>query len=383
MSKKTKLSVVDGVGDAFKKVSELESQLRGAFYERDEEIRGLLLALLAGEHLLLLGPPGTAKSLLAKTLSQALGGKYFEVLLTKFSTPEEVFGPISLSGLENDEYRRVTGGYFPECEVAFLDEIFKSNSALLNSLLTGLNERKFDNGGSRVDIPLKMAIGASNELPQDDSLGALYDRFVIRFWVDYIRDRDLLGKLLSSAAMPSVSASISNAELLALQASVEAVDVSNIIDEVLEVRDILAKKHSIVASDRRWRKVMSIVRANAVLEGRAVAITEDLLPLANCLWDKPEDRTAIYTVIANMVSPDLRAALVLRDSAVEAYVSITDESDVQTLAAANNQLLQIKEELGKLDSSPKIDEICQEVQGYQKDIARFVADKLGVQMGGF
>ena len=354
MSKKTKLSVVDGVGDAFKKVSELESQLRGAFYERDEEIRGLLLALLAGEHLLLLGPPGTAKSLLAKTLSQALGGKYFEVLLTKFSTPEEVFGPISLSGLENDEYRRVTGGYFPECEVAFLDEIFKSNSALLNSLLTGLNERKFDNGGSRVDIPLKMAIGASNELPQDDSLGALYDRFVIRFWVDYIRDRDLLGKLLSSAAMPSVSASISNAELLALQASVEAVDVSNIIDEVLEVRDILAKKHSIVASDRRWRKVMSIVRANAVLEGRAVAITEDLLPLANCLWDKPEDRTAIYTVIANMVSPDLRAALVLRDSAVEAYVSITDESDVQTLAAANNQLLQIKEELGKLDSSPKI-----------------------------
>eukprot|EP01026_Neomeris_dumetosa_P047706 TRINITY_DN4104_c0_g2_i2.p2 TRINITY_DN4104_c0_g2~~TRINITY_DN4104_c0_g2_i2.p2 ORF type:complete len:318 (-),score=43.90 TRINITY_DN4104_c0_g2_i2:51-1004(-) len=148
--------------------------------ERDQEVRLLLLAALSGEHALFIGPPGTAKSELGRRLSKLCDGTYFERLLTRFSVPEELFGPLSMRALEEDKYIRQTKGYLPQANVAFVDEIFKANSAILNTLLTLLNERLFDNGQTREKVPLVCLVGASNELPESEELDALYDRFLIR-----------------------------------------------------------------------------------------------------------------------------------------------------------------------------------------------------------
>ena len=150
------------------------------------QVRLLLLAAMAGEHILLIGPPGTAKSEVGRRLSKLISGSYFERLLTRFSVPEELFGPLSMRALEDDKYVRQTRGYLPEAEVAFIDEIFKANSAILNTLLTLVNERLFDNGSTRVRVPLLTTVAASNELPESEELDALYDRFLVRRQVSQV-----------------------------------------------------------------------------------------------------------------------------------------------------------------------------------------------------
>lgn len=151
------------------RIQTILSQLHTGLIEREEPIRLALLAALSGEHLLLIGEPGTAKSVLARKLHLAFkDGEYFERLLTKFSVPEELFGPLSIKALENDCYLRLTDRYLPAASIAFIDEIFKANSAILNALLTLLNEREFDNGDSRIKTPLVSVIAASNELPDDE-----------------------------------------------------------------------------------------------------------------------------------------------------------------------------------------------------------------------
>src|SRR5512138_733909 len=168
-------------------LQQLRADLHGRFPERREVIDGALAAVLAGEHVLLLGPPGTAKSALVRAIAQAFGGHYFERLLTKFSTPEELFGPISLKALEQDRYARVVTDKLPEAQFAFVDEVFKANSSILNSLLAAMNERVFHNDGAPLAMPLVSLFGASNELPDGKELEALFDRFLLRFDVQYLR----------------------------------------------------------------------------------------------------------------------------------------------------------------------------------------------------
>src|SRR5512134_3783944 len=159
----------------------LLDELEHGLVERRLHVRLALLAALAGEHTLLIGPPGTAKSELARRLHLAFeDARYFERLLTRFSVPEELFGPLSISALEQDRYERQTAGYLPQASIAFIDEVFKANSAILNALLTLLNERKFDNGAGRIACPLISAIGATNEVPADEVGEAFFDRFLVR-----------------------------------------------------------------------------------------------------------------------------------------------------------------------------------------------------------
>ena len=174
-----------GGGMLQRRLKALLEVLEQGLVERGRVVRLALLGALAGEHTLLIGPPGTAKSELARRLHRAFaGGQYFERLLTRFTVPEELFGPLSISALEADRYERHTAGYLPEATIAFIDEVFKANSAILNALLTLLNEREFDNGAVRLRCPLISVIGATNTVPDDEVGEAFFDRFLLRLQVE-------------------------------------------------------------------------------------------------------------------------------------------------------------------------------------------------------
>src|SRR3954465_3078442 len=162
----------------------LASTLERQFLGKDEVIRLLMIAVVAGEHCVLLGPPGTAKSALIRSLAELLQARYFEYLLTRFTEPNEIFGPVDIAAFREGVYRRNTAGMLPEAEIVFLDEGFKSNSAILNALLPLLNERKYTSGGQVIKCPLISVFAASNEVPGDETLNAIFDRFLLRVHSD-------------------------------------------------------------------------------------------------------------------------------------------------------------------------------------------------------
>lgn len=297
-------------------LSNIRGELAGEFLEREEIINGLLVGMVAGAHTILLGPPGTAKSALVTSLSSRINGcTDFIYLLTKFTTPEEVFGPVSLKGLENDRFERVTTGKLPTANIAFLDETFKANSAILNSLLTILNERKFDNGGMRQNVPLISLVGASNETPQDESLAALYDRFMLRYVSDYISDEaNMANLLLTSPAAPAKQTTIDLSELMLAHKEAQSVNVSqDIIREIISLKRAFAAA-GITASDRRWKHSIDVVKAVAYMDGRAAVEADDLLIYSNIMWDDPKDRGAVSKVVNDTIQSDYSRILQIRDA---------------------------------------------------------------------
>ena len=244
--------------------------LEPGLLERRPAVRLLLLAALAGEHVLLIGPPGTAKSELARRLHRAFdGARYFERLLTRFSTPEELFGPLSLKALEDDRYERLIDGYLPTAGIAFLDEVFKANSAILNALLTLFNEREFDNGSGRIRTPLVCAVGASNEAPADESLLAFHDRFLLRVPVGLVGDASFTALLqLDDAAAPGSAEPITEAQRRGLAAAAGSVALGDAALQALTRLRVFAAAQGLAVSDRRWRQLVGLLRVAAAAEGR-------------------------------------------------------------------------------------------------------------------
>ncbi len=279
------------------RLAALLDALEAGLVERRREVRLALLAALAGEHTLLVGPPGTAKSALARRIHHAFrDARYFERLLTRFTVPEELFGPLSIRALEEDRYERHTAGFLPEAAVAFIDEVFKANSAILNALLTLLNEREFDNGAGRQHCPLISVIGATNLVPDDEVAEAFFDRFLVRLTVGPVSDAGFLDLLIEGTApgaVPGVEQTVAEASPLAqalgaaerqaLALAALRVELPRAVLGLLaELRAWLASDGQYV-SDRRWVKIAHLLRVAAAAEGRAAVESWDLALLPCCV----------------------------------------------------------------------------------------------------
>ena len=285
--------------------TEVIEPLKRRFVGRDEVIDLIALAAASGEHLFLHGPPGTAKSALIRQFASAVRGHYFEYLLTRFSEPNEVFGPIDLIRLREGTVATVTTGMLPEAEFAFLDELFNANSAILNNLLTVLNERTYRRGAEIHSLPLLSMFAASNHLPEDEGLRALFDRFLLRCHIDNLR-REEMPRLLAAGweleRSEPIESSVTAADLRGLSRRVYQVDINGIAERFAEVvwkvRDL-----GIGLTDRRAVKVLKLVAASALLCGRIEARVSDLW-VFRYVWDREEQVAPLASMIAGVVTPD-------------------------------------------------------------------------------
>lgn len=366
----------------------VRAELKSNHLERDDVVDGVLAVLLVRQHVLLLGPPGTAKSQLINALTASIdGATCFSWMLTKFSTPEELFGPISLAALQQDRVARITAGKLPEATLGFIDECFKSSSAILNALLSILNERVFFNDGKRVPCPLISAVGCSNELPEGAELEALFDRFLVRFWVPYISEPRNVRALLGGPRPPR-GASLTLAELELCQAEVAQVRIPDtVIDAVITIKE-KTEEAGYRSSDRRWRQLVELLRARAYLDGDD-AVTEDHLGiLADALWREPKDRPALAAIIGSVGNPLNVRATEIFDAAKEGLLKLgaVDAKDaaakaewLKSASLIESRLGDMESELGKLvQQNPKrnlrrVKETISAIHGMKQDISKRVA----------
>ena len=318
---------------------QLLGEMNRGIYEKETEISLSLLAALAGESIILLGPPGVAKSMVARQLKTAFrDAQSFEYLMSRFSTPDEIFGPVSIQKLKtSDTYERAVEGYLPTADVVFLDEIWKAGPAIQNTLLTVINEKIFRNGNREMHLPLKLLVAASNELPaKGEGLEALWDRFVIRIESRPIKlEKNFRAMLLDSHAdflgptdfTDSTDFSgftgglghadfADNADFSDLKiTSEEYAEWTERIDKIgvkIEVLDAIsairkslravnvdeaAERRNIYVSDRRWKNIVRLLRTSAFMQDREEVDICDLLPIYHCLWQEPEERDAIRNIV--------------------------------------------------------------------------------------
>ena len=312
---------------------QLLGEMNRGIYEKETEISLSLLAALAGESIILLGPPGVAKSMVARQLKTAFReAQSFEYLMSRFSTPDEIFGPVSIQKLKtSDTYERAVEGYLPTADVVFLDEIWKAGPAIQNTLLTVINEKIFRNGNREMHLPLKLLVAASNELPaKGEGLEALWDRFVIRIESRPIKlEKNFRAMLLevkseeqrasevkseergvkeqSSAAEGKANSNAITAEEYAgwteridkIGVKIEVLDAISAIRKSLRAVNVdeAAERRNIYVSDRRWKNIVRLLRTSAFMQDREEVDICDLLPIYHCLWQEPEERDAIRNIV--------------------------------------------------------------------------------------
>lgn len=296
------------------KIEKLLEQLNKGLIGKEKVIKLGLLSALAGENLILVGPPGTAKSEIARRITKIFEEEsYFEYLLTKFTTPEEIFGPLSIKKLQEDKFERNVDGYSPTSKIVFLDEIFKANSSILNTLLTMVNEKVFHNGVKREKVALVSLIGASNELPfGNDELTALYDRFLIREIVNYVND-DEIESLLSIENIEfeiDKEIKISESELKEIKENSQKIEMSNNVKKsIIEIRNeynkmFIDNKYEII-SDRKLVKIVKLLKVSAYVNGRDYVDFSDLILLTNCLWNDVENVEKVAKIVLDVVKRNI------------------------------------------------------------------------------
>ena len=330
-----------------KRIVQLLEVLGKGIFEKEHVLSLSLLAAVAGESIFLLGPPGTAKSMVASRLKSAFReGRSFEYLMSRFSTPDEIFGPVSISALKDeDRYVRMTEGYLPTADVVFLDEIWKAGPSIQNALLTVLNEKVYLNGKEEMRLPLKLVVAASNELPAEgENLDALWDRFLVRCVVGGIAVKELFNLMISSTVQSEVEVPdairLSADELHMWAEGIDAVEIPVFVFSFVHIFRRLLTTYNVSAeekgeslfyvSDRRWKKMVHLWRTSAFLNGCSVVHLADLLLLQACVWDTPAQETVLEWLLTD--------ALV---AATEEHVGVPLLSD--RLAALKEEGLDVSE----------------------------------------
>jgi len=292
---------------SIRKLNAILRYVKESFVGKDEIVDLLGISLVARENTFLLGPPGTAKSAIIRTLSECIiDGKNFEYLLTRFTEPNEIFGPFDIRKLKDGELVTNTEGMLPEASMIFLDEIFNANSAILNSLLMALNEKIFKRGRETKKLPALMFAGASNLLPEDESLNALLDRFLIRVKCDYV-DPDRLEEILVvgrqlELKMEEEKPTIQPSEIIDLQKKAKEVDLSPIRKQYVDLIHNL-RSTGIRISDRRAVKVQNIIAASAILSNRTKATLSDLWVI-KYIWDTEEQIEILAGIVDSIIEND-------------------------------------------------------------------------------
>jgi len=300
------------------KIFKLLEHLNKGLIEKEDIMKIGLLTLLSSENIVLLGLPGTAKSEVSRRLSQVIeDGNYFEYLLTKFTTPEELFGPLSITKLKNDQFERNVEGYMPSASVVFLDEVFKANSSILNSLLTIINEKKYHNGRGKVDVPLISLVGASNEFPTSIELEALYDRFLVKKEVGYIEsdERKRLLNLKKEEFFIPEELKITREEIEIIKIKSKEVlisdKMSSLILKVIEEyeKSFTKDEKKEIISDRKIVKISKLLKISAFVNERNVVDISDLTLLRECLWNNPKNITKVDTILDKVIKKEWKEVL--------------------------------------------------------------------------
>jgi len=338
----------------------IEEELNELFVERAEPIRGLLISALSGTNMLLLGGAGIAKSLLTVQWNRRItDGNFFSWLLNAYTTPEEVFGPPSFKGFQKEEYYRVTTRKLPEAETAFLDEIFKSNSAMLNTLLPILNERIFYNNGLPVKTPLLTVVGASNEIPDaEDKLEALFDRFLLKYTLQPIQESGNFAKMLLNSKMeepPKITITVQE-----LRQAIEEVNKVTMPQHTLEVlvqlREIF-RRNGIGVSDRTYKIALRILKADAYLNKSETIENENLELFRHIAWNKPEQIKDVYGLILNLIAPEKQKIVALYDECITLSKKVYEQKDPvkrqNTLIEVNKKMRAAMAEIAVLITAMK------------------------------
>lgn len=378
-------------------------EVTAIYQERDTEARMIVIGVLAQQHTLLLGPPGTGKSAIVRELTSRIESEsesefqYWEILLSKFTAPTAIFGPIDVGALAQGTFRQILDGHATTAHVAFLDEIFKCSAAALNSMLAYLNERIYhpEAGGAPIECPLISAVCASNELGEDEATAALYDRLLIRMEVDYVEEDDSFDALLGSAVLTdAASVRRTTVELGDLQQvitqEIPAIDLPRPVrDAIKQIRKDL-KGREITSSDRRWKQAVRVLQAAAWLEGRNTVAVDDLAVLVHVLWDVPTNKHIVSRVIRGYLSPDDRELADLEDEVdgiaaqLDKLIADDDEEALRTWAVDTNiKLATIAKRIGGIrDAADRngrtLAPYQQAVECAQRVYTRLLSEALGV-----
>jgi MoxR-like ATPase len=347
--------------ELMKLASQFLTELESPFVGRHEEALVITLALLTGEHVVLIGEPGTAKSAMARRSADLLDVKFFKYLLTKFTEPSELFGPLDIRALRQGSYRRITTGKLPEAEIAFLDEIFNANSAVLNSILSIMQERVLYDGYTEIKVPLWTLVGASNRVPEEPELEALYDRFLFRQNVKPL-DEEAWESLIDAAwklEMGNVERPpkvMGMEDLRMLNSLLFKVDLTPIKSKLLRLFMIMNEKELHI-SDRRKGKIMKAVAAHALLNGRLQATESDLVVLKYTVPRDVDDFDKVNTILIEELKTKERILRELEEIAANVRAS---ERSVAQLEAFDPRLLDIYKNLKV--AKGKIQNLVQDVE---------------------
>ena len=340
----------------------IEAELNTRVIDQQDTVHGLILAALSGQHVLLFGPPGTAKSMTIRMLAEYLEASYMTHLMGKFTTPDEIFGPVDIQSLKAGVYKRIVTGKLPDVQVAFLDEVFKANTAILNSTLKIMQEREFDNNGDTVKCPLLFMSAASNELPEEgEGLSAVYDRFLLRYLISNVTEEHTFKHVLQTRRsrgkrkVNTVTASMyedDRDEVMGLELSDEAyTSLSMVMQRLSEA--------GIINSMRRYDQMVDVMAADSWLRGKGEIDSDSIMVGCNILWQKPDQIRDVGRIVRQSVNPITALCADMQAAIVEGVEKLSEYSPSDDVIQAIKQIRLLKADAAQLGESTQVANLIQ------------------------